>query len=73
MEPQDTPNTPSTLGRPKLMQDGKRITLTLDAETIAKAKLLGDVNVSLGVRKALQSHAAPQAAIADNSAAQVPI
>ena len=53
MEQQDTPDKPSTLGRPRLMQDGKRITLTLDAETISKAKLLGEGNVSLGVRKAL--------------------
>ena len=40
-------------GRPFSLTDGKRVTLTLDAATIAKAKALGAGNVSRGVREAV--------------------
>ena len=41
-------------GRPPTLTDGKRVTLTLDAQTIDRAKALGAGNISLGVRLALK-------------------
>jgi len=38
-------------GAPPRMADGQHITVYLDAETIAKARKLGDGNVSEGIRR----------------------
>jgi hypothetical protein len=45
---------PQRMGRPAILTEGKRVTLNLDAATIAAAKALGAGNVSLGVRRALE-------------------
>jgi len=41
-------------GRPKEMEEGKRVNVYLDAESITMASNLGKSNVSEGIRKALR-------------------
>lgn len=41
-------------GRPAEMQDGKRVNVYLDAESLAIASKVGNGNVSEGIRKALR-------------------
>ena len=41
-------------GAPKQMVDGRRIYVYLDADSIDKARKLGDGNVSAGIRFALK-------------------
>lgn len=46
--------------KPSVSNDGgKKVTVYLDAETVAKAKALGDGNVSLGIRRAVTSVTTP--------------
>ena len=40
-------------GRPKLVPEGVRKTVLLDADTIQRGEALGGGNLSLGIRKAL--------------------
>lgn len=42
------------VGRPKIMTDGKRVNVYLDAATLAAAEKLGKGNVSAGIRIALR-------------------
>lgn len=42
------------IGRPNELEKGKRVNVYLDAESVNKAKALGDGNVSEGIRKALR-------------------
>lgn len=44
---------PARQGRPPLLRDGQRVNVYLDAKSIARAKALGQGNVSEGIRKAL--------------------
>ena len=43
-------------GFQKQMEEGRRINLYLDQETIALAKVIGSGNVSAGIRKAVMTH-----------------
>lgn len=43
------------LGRPMEIENGRRVNLWLDAASVERAEVLGDGNVSAGVRKALAS------------------
>lgn len=43
-----------TAGRPSEMDDGKRVNVYLDADSLAIAAKLGNGNVSEGIRKALK-------------------
>ena len=47
-------------GRPVVLLDGKRVTVTLDAQTIEQAKALGAGNLSRGLRKGLEIAAQAQ-------------
>jgi len=44
----------SPVGSPAMLDDAKRVLVTLDAPTRAAAKLAGSGNVSAGIRLALQ-------------------
>lgn len=46
-------NAKQDAGRPVALKGGKKITLYLDAETIKKARSLGDGNISAGIRKSV--------------------
>ena len=48
-------------GRPRIMADGKRLTITLDQPMIDRARALGNGNISLGVRLALLKADSPAA------------
>ena len=43
-------------GFQKQMEEGRRINLYLDKETISWAKVIGSGNISAGIRKALMTH-----------------
>jgi hypothetical protein len=43
------------IGRPAELEGGKAVKVYLDAESISNAKLIGDGNVSEGIRKALKA------------------
>lgn len=59
----DTPRKP---GRPRILPVGdKRRTITFDAETLARARELGDGNINAGVRRALREY--PKTAPASDS------
>lgn len=46
------PNAPP-LGRPAILTDGQRVNVYLDAQTLDRARELGEGNVSEGIRRAL--------------------
>jgi hypothetical protein len=41
-------------GRPRILKEGRRVLVYLDAETHAKAKAIGGGNASRGIRKAIK-------------------
>lgn len=55
MKPESAPMSTETNkgGRPKLVPEGIRKTVLLDANTIQRAEVLGEGNISLGIRRAL--------------------
>lgn len=53
MKPESAVMSKREPGRPKLVPDGVRKTVLLDAGTIERGELLGGGNLSLGIRKAL--------------------
>lgn len=54
MKPESTVMSKREPGRPKLVPDGVRKTVLLDAATIERGEMLGGGNLSLGIRKALE-------------------
>lgn len=44
---------PQERGRPAAMKGGRRVNVYLDAETLARARALGNGNLSEGIRRAL--------------------
>ena len=47
------PWPPGVVGRPPEMEEGKRVNVYLDGQSLARAARLGDGNVSEGIRRAL--------------------
>ena len=47
---------PKPKGFQKKMEEGHRINLYLDQETISWAKVIGSGNISAGIRKAVMTH-----------------
>jgi hypothetical protein len=45
--------TAKTRGRPSYLLEGRKVTVYLDRDSISTAELLGDGNVSDGIRRAL--------------------
>ena len=43
-------------GFQKKMEEGRRINLYLDQETITWAKVIGNGNISVGIRKSVMTH-----------------
>lgn len=54
MKPTRADVEPKPVGRPKQMQNGKRVNVYLDASSLAAAAKLGNGNVSEGIRLALR-------------------
>ena len=54
-KPEDTPASPPRPGpgRPRIMLKGKKYALWLDESDIKKAEMIGDGNVSMGIRIAI--------------------
>lgn len=49
-------DTASSPGRPATMADGETVAIYLPASMIAKARRLGDGNISAGVRRCIEAH-----------------
>lgn len=45
---------PQPRGRPRKLHGGRRINVYLDQESLDRAEILGEGNLSLGVRRALK-------------------
>lgn len=52
MEQKPHPRRPHP-GRPQVMDRGHRVNVYLDADSVARAKKIGDGNISEGIRRAL--------------------